>query len=230
MNPALNGIWEGIQRLGLGALAHANHHAAFGHAPGVESGSWPELSITQAAHAAELLIKSRIAQEHPLLIFDQLPKGPEVPGNELELRDLMLRGRTVQWSDLPSRLWATTGLVIPNKDRFEHFGKLRNSLQHFGKMDAADSAGETLNFIFEVIDPFVNQCWGLFAMDYDEDYEPYLYFVNALVQREILFLVSPGSATHFKDWAVDWSSVSPLYRDEMHARVEQMRSKNSQEN
>lgn len=56
--------------LGLGALAHANRHAAY--AP-MENHRWPELSIIQAAHAAELLIKARIAQEHPLLIFEKLP-------------------------------------------------------------------------------------------------------------------------------------------------------------
>ena len=56
--------------LGLGALAHANYHA---HLYSVENDKWSELSVLQAGHAAEILIKARISQEHPLLIFEQLP-------------------------------------------------------------------------------------------------------------------------------------------------------------
>lgn len=70
MNPALKGIWEHMLDLGLGALAHANRHAAYA---AMENERWPQLSVLQAAHAAELIIKARIAQEeHPLLIFEHL--------------------------------------------------------------------------------------------------------------------------------------------------------------
>ena len=78
-----------------------------------------------------------------------------------------------------------------------------------------------MRFVFEVIDPFLHECWGLFAVDYDEDYDPYIYFVQALVGREILFLVSPEAAKRFKYWDVDWSTVSKEYRDEMHERAKQ---------
>src|SRR5690242_8785771 len=71
VNPELKGIWEHIRDLGLGALAHANRHAAYA---AMENPRWPDLSVLQAAHSAELLIKARIAQEHPLLIFEQLPR------------------------------------------------------------------------------------------------------------------------------------------------------------
>lgn len=70
-----------------------------------------------------------------------------------------------------------------------------------------------------MIDPFINECWGLFAVDYDEDDEPYVYFVQALVSRKILFLVSPEAAAEFENWDVDWSTVSKKYRNEMRARV-----------
>jgi hypothetical protein len=101
MNPELKGIWEHIRDLGLGALAHANRHAAYA---AMENPRWPELSVLQAAHAAELLIKARIAQEHPLLIFDELPRSARVSGSHLDLKDLFTQGRTLQWSDLPARL------------------------------------------------------------------------------------------------------------------------------
>ncbi len=206
-----------MRDLGLGALAHANRHAAYA---AIENPRWPELSVLQAAHAAELLIKSRIAEEHPLLIFEHLPRSTQALGTHLDLEDLFRQGRTIQWSDLHERLWAATGLSIPNKERFDRFGKLRNGIQHFAPPPGVDAGEETLRFVFEVVDPFINQCWELFAVDCDEDYEPYVYFVHALVSREITFLVSPESAAEFDNWDVDWSKVSPTYKTEMQARVQ----------
>jgi hypothetical protein len=218
MNPALKDVWKHMLDLGLGALAHANRHAAY---YAMQNGRWPDLSVIQAAHAAELIVKARIAEEHPLLIFEQLPTLKKTSaGNQLDLNDLFRQGRTIQWSDLPDRLWAVTGLVIPNRQKFYDFGKLRNGLQHFGPNPAVESDTETLKFIFEVIDPFINDCWKLFAIDYDEDSEPYIYLVGALVHREIKFLVSREAAETFDDWDVDWSSVNDKYRTEMHSRME----------
>lgn len=203
--------------LGLGALAHANRHAAYA---AVDNHRWPELSVLQAAHAAELLIKARIAQEHPLLIFEQLPRSSQASSGHLDVKGMFEQGRTIQWSDLPERLWAATGISLPRKDRFDSFGRFRNGIQHFGPPPGGDAEEETLRFVFEVIDPFINECWELFAIDYDEDDEPYLYFVIALVRREIRFLVSPAAAERFNEWAVDWSKASVAYRDEIHARVQ----------
>lgn len=216
MNPALKGVWEHMLDLGLGALTHANRHAAYA---AMENPSWPELSVLQAAHAAELLIKARIAQEHPLLVFEQFPRSGQSSGTHLDLEDLFNKGRTVQWSDLPERLWATTGLTIPNITTFQKFGKLRNGIQHFAPAPVTDAGEETLRFVFDVIDPFIHECWSLFAVDYDEDHEPYVYFVRPLVHREIMFLVSPEAAKSFEYWDVDWDSVNSAYKKEMHNRV-----------
>jgi len=210
-----------MRDLGLGALAHANRHAAYAG----DNPSWPELAVLQAAHAAELLIKARIAQEHPLLIFEHLPRSTQAVGEHLDLEDLFAQGRTFQWSDLPERLWAATGISIPNKDRFDSFGRLRNGIQHFGPPPGRDASEETLRFVFEVLDPFINECWGLFAVDYDEDDVAYEYFVGAMIWREITFLVSPGAAEAFEGWSTDWSTVSEPYRKEMRARVQKALAK-----
>lgn len=215
MNSALGEVWSHMRDLGLGALAHANRHAAYA----ADNDTWPELSVLQAAHAAELLIKARIAQEHPLLVFEKLPQSTKAPGRKLDVQDLFRHGRTLQWVDLPERLWAVTGNRMPNVKKFEKFGQLRNGLQHFAPSNAVDASAETLRFVFDVVDPFINECWELFAVDYDEDHEPYVYFVNALVQREILFRVSPDAAACFEYWDVDWSQVGSKYRDEMHTRA-----------
>ena len=217
MNPQLQGIWEHMRNLGLGALAHANRHAAYA---AMENPRWPELSVIQAAHACELLIKARIAQEHPLLIFEKLPTSAHSLSDDLDLGALFKQGRTFQWADLPDRLWAATGLVLPGRESFNAFGKLRNGIQHFAPVPDTNAGEQTLRFVFEVIDPFIHECWGLFAVDYDEDYEPYVYFVNALISREIKFLVSPDAAATFEEWNVDWSKVKSNYKKEMLQRVE----------
>ena len=64
--PELRSVHKHMLGLGLGALAHANWQAAF-HS--WDNEYWPQLSVLQAAHSAEILIKARIAQAHPLLIF-----------------------------------------------------------------------------------------------------------------------------------------------------------------
>ena len=120
---------------------------------------------------------------------------------------------------MPERLWAATGLQIPNRKRFDSLGQLRNGLQHFAPAAGVDASEETLRFVFEVIDPFINDCWGLFAVDYDEDDEPYVYLVSALARREILFRVSSDAAACFEYWDIDWTQVDPGYRVEMQSRA-----------
>ncbi|MDO7787884.1 hypothetical protein [Desulforamulus aquiferis] len=217
MNFTLEGIWQHMRDLGLGALAHANRHAAYA---AIENSKWPALSVLQAAHATELLIKARIAQEHPLLIFEQLPRSTKVAGTHLDVKSLFEQGRTIQWVDLPERLWAATGILITNRDKFKEFGKLRNGIQHFAPAPGEVNLGETtLRFVFDVIDPFIHECWGLFAIDYDEDYDSYEYFPSILASHEILFLVSEEAAKHYQYWSIDWSIVNKSYKDEMETRI-----------
>lgn len=81
-----------MQKLGLGALAHANRHAVY---YSCDNSMWSELSVLQAAHAAELLIKARIAQEHPLLIFEDLPRSTQAINGYLDLEDLFQKEKTL---------------------------------------------------------------------------------------------------------------------------------------
>jgi hypothetical protein len=208
-------VHEHMLELGLGALAHANGHANY---ISFYNDKWPELSVLQAAHAAEILIKARIAQEHPLLIFEQLPRSSQVDGDILELKHLVERARTVQYSDLPDRLWATTGITLINTEKFQTFGRLRNSIQHFVPPPNINFCTETIKFIFEVIDPFINNCWGLYAVDYNEDTEPYQYLIESLIRRSVKFLVSPSSVEYLDYDDFEWSNNDPEYIDEMKKR------------
>lgn len=195
MEKELKGVAEHILDLGCGALSHALRHSLYA---AMENPRWPDLSVLQAAHAAELFVKARIAEEHPLLIFEQLPK-PTSQDTMLSIKALFEGGRTYQWADLPARLWATTGLRLKNEKAWSEFGRLRNTIQHFASPNR-DLHQATLEFIFEVVDPFINDCWGLFAVDYNEDFDHYEHIFDTLLYRGVRFLVSPES--------VEW--VEPL--------------------
>lgn len=149
MDAELKSVHEHMLRLALGALAHANWHA---HFKSWDNDCWAELSVLQAAHAGEIFLKARIAQEHPLLIFEQLPKTSQVGEPHLSLAHLFERGRTVQFADLPERLWAAAGVRLENADRYQEFGRLRNAVQHFVTPTKRDVASETSHFIYGVIE------------------------------------------------------------------------------
>jgi hypothetical protein len=70
-----------------------------------------------------------------------------------------------------------------------------------------------------VIDPFINQCWGLFAIDYNEDYEPHIYLADALFRRGVSFLVSPEAAKRVRVADIEWPAENEPYKVKMLARL-----------
>lgn len=216
MHPDLKDVWKHIREQAEGALAHANRHSCYWDP---QTPHWKQQAVLQAAHAGELFIKARIAQEHPLLIFDQLPKPQPGSSELLDFGDLFERGKTLQWSDLPARLWAATGIRLPREDLFVSFGRLRNTIQHFA-VPNRNLAHETQDFVFRVLDPFINECWGLCAIDYDEDDASSEYLPPSIVRRELLFSVADGWASAVDSWDVDWAKLSPAYCEALVARIE----------
>lgn len=190
MNPDLKGVSQNMLNLGLGALQHALRLSLYFDP---ENPSWRDLSVLHAAHAAEILIKARIAEEHPLLIFEELPRSTQAVGNLLDFRDLVEHGRTLQYQDLPERLWAATGQRLPNLDGYKRFGRIRNAIQHFAP--GRDSSVETLRFTFTVLDPFIHANWKLYAIDYNEEMgDHYEHIFETLVAKDIRPLISPAAA------------------------------------
>lgn len=211
-------VHKDILELGLGALAHANYHASCANEANEK---WAELSVLQAAHAAELLVKARIAQEHPLLLFSNFPT---VPDNEtLSIDKLAKDGKTIEWSDLPKRFKAITGHNFKNSEVFQSFGRLRNSVQHFGiipnrKETSASLA--TLQFIYAFIDPFINEHWGMYAIDFNEYLKPYIHLPKTLIEYDIQFLVSSEAAKYSSYWADELESCSDKCRSIMKKRIQ----------
>jgi hypothetical protein len=202
--------------LGTSALAHANWHANY---MSPDNHMWPQLSALQAAHAAEILIKARIAEEHPLLILENIPKSTQVDSPRLELKHLIEKSKTIQYSELPERLWAVTGIKLKNIEVYKKFGLLRNSIQHFASPLDVDCNLETKKFIYQVIDPFIHDCWGITAVDYNEDYEPYVHLMANLINNGVEFLVSSEAALNLQYTKLDWPNTK--YKNFMLQRFQQ---------
>lgn len=93
------------------------------------------LSVLQVAHAMEILAKARIAQEHPLLLFDTYPKPTKRENriiNEMTLSQLSEKGRTIEWSSIIEMLWLVADMKTVDISAFNEFGEIRNAIQHFG--------------------------------------------------------------------------------------------------
>ena len=150
---------------------------------------WSDLAVLQAAHAAEILLKARIAEEHPLLIFSDIPRSIKVNEDKLSFRSLVESGKTLQYNELPERLWATTGYKIKDDNLYQNFGKLRNNIQHFATPKDRNLTQEILNFIFGIIDPIIHDFWGLYAVNYVEDPDAHEYIFQTLLSSNISFLI-----------------------------------------
>ncbi|MEQ8961211.1 MAG: hypothetical protein RLP02_25350 [Coleofasciculus sp. C2-GNP5-27] len=89
------------------------------------------MCVVHAAHAAEILLKARIAQEDLRLIFSQLPQS-NASKDALTLIDLLEDGRTLSYGELPNQLLATTGIKVERPNQYREFGRLRNQIKLFG--------------------------------------------------------------------------------------------------
>jgi len=147
------------------------------------------MGVTSCAHAAEIIIKARIAQEHPLLIFSKLPKPDPIPGSLLGLNELLTEGRTLTYNELPDALWAATGYRIPLLKQFNDFGRLRNTIVHVGSPDDKTLSEKTLRFAFKVLEPMIYHFWKSDILEYIGEYDPDAdeYVFEALKDCKIRF-------------------------------------------
>lgn len=187
MNPALHDIPDRILEFAAGALSQANTHAVFTD-PGNEH--WDFISITNTAHAGELLLKAIIAKEHPLLIFKDLFLLDDSQSEELDMRRLLQSGRTHDFEKLPQVMWAATGQRVPNMKCFERLRRTRNAIQHFCAPENDDLRGLSLEFIYTIIDPLMFSNFGMVAIEYHEDHSiGYDYVVGCLLRRGLKFTI-----------------------------------------
>lgn len=138
------------------------------------------MCVMHAAHAAEILLKARIAQEHPLLIFSKLPKA-DPNKDALTLIDLLESGRTLSYEELPDQLWATTGIKIERLKQYREFGRLRNQIVHFSMANADTLDVLTIRYSLEVLDPLVESFWGRSVIEFitKDPHDYYAGFVDS---------------------------------------------------
>ena len=163
MNKDTKNMVPHMREYGLYVLGQSLEHATF-----VEMGNpyFHAIATVQAAQAAEIIIKARIAQEHPLLIFSSLPKTSPDDNKLLDINELLIKGRTYTYFELPDILWATTGYRIKNADLYLEFGKLRNILQHLLRPPDEELDIKTLMFVFKVLEPMINEFWNDTCINY----------------------------------------------------------------
>jgi len=154
MHPDTREVAEHMRDFGLNVIARAIYDVTFAE---LTKPFAHALAVIHAAHGAEIVLKARIAQEHPLLIFKKLPQSSSTE-ESLTIAELFEFGRSVDYDDLPELLWATTGIRINRKDRYQEFGRLRNKIMHFA-VPEIDHSHEVLSFCIEVLEPLVFQFW-----------------------------------------------------------------------
>lgn len=187
MNDVLTQIPDRILHLAMGALAQANMHATFVD-PGNEH--WDFICVLNTAHAGELFLKAAIAKEHPLLLFKDLFGFDDGQSTEIDIENLIKRGKTHDFEKLPQILWAVSGIRLPNRECFERLRKARNAIQHFCAPEDENFRELSLEFIYTIIDPLIRNTFDLCAIEFHEDHNVgYDYIVARLIRSQLKFSI-----------------------------------------
>ncbi|MEI4195077.1 hypothetical protein [Roseovarius sp. E0-M6] len=210
----LNEIPERIFCLAEKSIISANRHATY-LGPGIEH--WPAMSVLNASHACELFIKASIATHHPLLIFKDAFNFSPDEANGLSLENIIAKGRSHDFANLPKIYWAVTGKSLNRPDLFEDMRQTRNALQHFVEPEHKDLSELTLRFIYEVVDPLINSDFGIHALEYYEDInDGYDYTVDQLIKHEIEFSMPSNFCEGEVSWDEALADVNATYREWFH--------------
>lgn len=79
-----------------------------------------------------------------------------------------------------------------------------------------------MEFVFGVIDPFINKHWGLCAIDFDEDYDSYTYFPPTLISHEIDFIVSKDAVEYAAEWEDDLNKSGQAYQKRIREQIQNL--------
>jgi hypothetical protein len=210
MHPDTVNIASHMREFGLNVVGRAVYDATFSE---MMRPFAHHLAVVHAAHAAEILLKARIAQEHPLLIFDGLPKSKTTTGL-LSVQELFEHGKTITYFQLPELLWATTGYRLKATAQFLEFGHLRNKIVHFAAPNI-DAAGETLKFTFEVLEPMLQDFWKESVVPYAEAWDDVIasdgYLEEQLVRLNIE--ITPNLRAALDKKKNEWEAWQERYRE-----------------
>ncbi|MEH2128764.1 hypothetical protein [Nostoc sp.] len=143
------------------------------------------ICIVHADHAAEILLKARIAQEDPLLMFDNLPTPPKGFKDDLSLIELLETGHSISYKNLPKQLEKTTGIKIERLEQYQEFGIIRNKIIHLSIANTKKAVDElTLLYSLQLLDPLVESFWGRSVFDFIKN--DYLYDMDGFLSSGLL--------------------------------------------
>jgi len=195
MHPDTRKVAEHMKKFGLCILGRAIYDSTFSEMTRPFAHA---LAVVHAAHGAEITLKARIAEEHPLLMFAKLPK-PSTTFGDLTIAELFEHGRSHDYHDLPNLLWAATGYRLSKFNEFQRFGDLRNQIVHFAVPDV-DLSVEALRFCIEVMEPILDDFWKASAIPMAEEWDEVIvsdgHLQEQLQQHEII--VPQCVAKHLK--------------------------------
>ncbi len=207
-----------ILEMGYSALAQANTQAVYG-GPGTDAGS-DALSIVNSAFAGELIIKAIIAKQHPLLIFKNLFELGPADTSPISIDRLLLKGKTYTFGELPNLLWTCTGNQISDLNLFKDIQQARNAIVHFCSPDDPNLKSLSLRFLYQVVDPLLNEHFDECAIEFHNDHSvDYSYIVSCLFSHEILFSVPDGFNTSEIDHVAELETTNKDYQLEMRKRI-----------
>ena len=84
MHPDTKQVARHLREFGMAVLGRAAYDLTFSE---MQRPYAHLMAVGHAANGAELVLKARIAQEHPLLLFDTLPKSANAP-DQLTIKEL----------------------------------------------------------------------------------------------------------------------------------------------
>lgn len=184
MHPDTREVAKHMKEFGLCVLGRAIYDATFSEmgAPFAHA-----MAVVHAGHGAEIVLKARIAEEHPLLIFEKLP-ATKVTDGHLTLAELFEHGRSCEYAALPNLLWAATGYRMKHLDQYQDFGRLRNLIVHFA-VPNVDLSDQALRFCLQVMEPVIDDFWKDTALTKAEEFDTEIigagYLRNAIGRMKL---------------------------------------------
>jgi hypothetical protein len=187
-----NNIADRLKTHGLASLAYAQQHILLYEN---DDPYWHNFAVLQTAHAAEILLKAIIAEQHPSLIFSDFLRLTKNLEDKSISRELFEEGETLSYNQLPEKLWEIKRYKLRDENLYRRFGKLKNTIPYTIHQGQQSLKQEILTFIYGVIDPLINDFWRLYAVHYVDlagDPDSLENIVEHLLKLNIDFLI-PGS-------------------------------------
>ena len=217
-HPSLRQIPERIFNLGLSAVSEMNFKCTFGSGPGSDLDHYDYYCAIHAMHAAELLLKTIIALEHPLLIFSNTEKlnVPNNGINDLSIDQLLEKGITHDAAKIPTILWAACNKTF-DTNNFEKVRKFRNKIQHFSvPTDEKNMRATCLKLLHEDVGKILHDVIGINTIYYIPDEDQWDYFFSALIRYEVKFIMDADVCVSECDIKGELSSTSDDYKQWFH--------------